>query len=187
MILIFLSYSLFSFSSGKENEGKERFFSSTDSLNTELLSIRNTEKSLSDSIYYLNQEILKDPENEELLKKLGNLQVKFKLMEEAFLTYSRLIGINAENPEACLFFGHYYYLKGKKKLHMEDRNFSKITHPKKMEYATYQNNIKKILMEEYTKAIQYLEISQKSKSSPNVDKILEEMNFRISHPDPLKK
>lgn len=42
-------------------------------------------------------------------------------------------------------------------------------------------------MEEYTKAIQYLEISQKSKSSPNVDKILEEMNFRISHPDPLKK
>ncbi len=145
------------------------------------------EKAHEDSILLIRNKLEKLPQNEDLLATLGRLQIRCKKMPDAFSTYSRLIQLNPENYEACLFLGHYYYIRGKNMLNKEDTEFKDIKNPKKMQYASYRDNITKILADEYTAAVKYLELALLMRKSVTVENALHAIYQRISTPDPGKK
>ncbi|MDR2475701.1 MAG: hypothetical protein LBD45_07565 [Bacteroidales bacterium] len=146
-----------------------------------------TEKNLKDSIVHYHRLLGVEPKNKYHLERLGKHQTACKLIEDAFLTYTRLIGIDANHPEACLFLGYFHYARGKKLLDKEDANYKKITNPRKMEYAAYQNKIKQILEGEYATASTYLQKVSIKHRPKIVDTILKNILHRISYPNPLRK
>ena len=167
-----------------ENEGSVVAEINDDPLSPDFSYIENLK---TDSIALLIDLLKVEPQNEQLLTRLGKLYTQHKQMEDAFLIYSQLIIINPEHHDACLFLGHYYYIQGKKLLQQEDSNFKKITNPRTMEYASYQNNVKEILDREYTTAAKYLTTFLSLKKSKLVENVLQIILNRIDYPDAIKR
>ena len=141
------------------------------------------EEAYLDSINILKNELEITPNNELMLSELGELQVKSKLMEDAFLTYSRLIRVNPRNYDACLFLGYSYYVKGKNLLQYEDEKYKQIEKPQKIQHAIHQNKIREILGREYKLALQYLSISTSIIPVTFVQDIVKEVQHRILNPN----
>jgi len=134
------------------------------------------------SINMLKKELELAPNDELLLSELGELQVKLRLMEDAFLTYSRLIRVNPRNYDACLFLGYNYYVKGKNLLQVEDERYKQIEKPKKIQYTVYLDNIKKVLDRDYKLALQYLSIATSITPVNFVQNVVKEMQHRMLNP-----
>lgn len=145
------------------------------------------EKIHEDSIFVIKKQLEGSPKNEHLLSTLGRLQKKCRKMSDAYSTYHQLIQINPEHYEACLFLGSYYYVHGKKMLDKEDSEYKTIKNPKRMQYASYQNNVRKILDEKYTLAAQYLESALSRKKTGLVVNTLQAIYLRINYPDPNRR
>ena len=134
------------------------------------------------SVNMLKKELELAPNDELLLSELGELQVKLRLMEDAFLTYSRLIQVNPRNYDACLFLGYNYYVKGKNLLQVEDERYKQIEKPKKIQYAVYLDSIREILDRDYKLALQYLSIATSITPVNYVQNIVKEMQHRMLNP-----
>ena len=74
--------------------------------------------------------------------------------KDAVKTYEKVLILDANNLQANIFLGNYFYLQAKKKL--ED-DYKKITSPTRMQYARYRNGLSDVYSNGYAKAKDYLQ------------------------------
>jgi tetratricopeptide (TPR) repeat protein len=188
-VISFLSAMCFSLVCYADEGVKENPDSASDSETEECVvssSLLSTEKIYEDSIVLIKKQLESSPQNEQLLVILGRLQKQCKQISDAFSTYNKLVQLNPGHYDACLFLGCYHYVHGKKMLDKEDSDYKEIKNPKKMQYASYQNNVKKIVQEEYVTASVYLESALSMKKTSLVADMLQSIYQRIAFPDPGK-
>ena len=145
------------------------------------------EKVYKDSIVTIKKQLELSPDDVRLLAVLGRLQNRCKQISEAYATYNKLILLSPKHYEACLFLGTYYYVHGKKRLEKEDARYKEIKNPRRMEYASYQNNIKQILEEDYAIAAGYLESALSLKKTALAQNMLQTVHQRMTGSDANKR
>ena len=77
--------------------------------------------------------------------------------KDALKTYEKVLKLDADNLQANIYLGNYYYLQAEKDKKKLDDDFKKITSPTRMQYARYRNGLSDVFTNNYTKAKAYLQ------------------------------
>ena len=77
--------------------------------------------------------------------------------EEALQTYQKVLSLDANNLDANIFVGNYYYLKAEQEKQQLMRDYKKINSPTRMQYARYKDGLSRLMTERYGKAKEYLQ------------------------------
>lgn len=111
-----------------------------------------------DKAYLFYKECLQYiPEDVTLLVPCAQMQLMRGEEKDAVKLYEKVLALDADNLQANIFLGNYYYLQAehdKKKL--ED-DFRKISSPTRMQYARYRNGLSDVVSTGYDKAKLYLQ------------------------------
>ena len=68
-----------------------------------------------------------------------------------------LLMLDADNLQANIFLGNYYYLQAEKDKKKLEEDYKKITSPTRMQYARYRNGLSDVFTNSYGKAKAYLQ------------------------------
>ena len=77
--------------------------------------------------------------------------------KDAMKTCEKVLMLDANNLQANIFLGNYYYLQAEKDKKKLDDDFKKITSPTRMQYARYRNGLSDVYTTNYSKAKNYLQ------------------------------
>lgn len=71
--------------------------------------------------------------------------------------YEQILALDANNLQANIFLGSYYYLQAEKDKVKLDQDYKKIPSPTRMEYASYRNRLSDVFSTGYGRAQSYLQ------------------------------
>ena len=77
--------------------------------------------------------------------------------KDALKTYEKVLMLDADNLQANIFLGNYYYLQAEKDKKKLEEDYKKITSPTRMQYARYRNGLSDVFTNSYGKAKTYLQ------------------------------
>ena len=77
--------------------------------------------------------------------------------KDALKTYEKVLMLDADNLQANIFLGNYYYLQAEKDKKKLEEDYKKITSPTRMQYARYRNGLSDVFTNSYGKAKAYLQ------------------------------
>lgn len=130
-----------------------------------------------DKAYLFYKEFLQRyPENIPALVSCADTEMMRGEEKEAVKIYEKVLALDANNLQANIFLGNYYYLQaeiGKRKL---DADYKKIASPTKMQYARYRDSLSSVLSNGYSKAKLYLQRVMQLFPSTEAGKTLEKIN-----------
>ena len=69
----------------------------------------------------------------------------------------KVLMLDADNLQANIFLGNYYYLQAEKDKKKLEEDYKKITSPTRMQYARYRNGLSDVFTNSYGKAKAYLQ------------------------------
>ena len=69
----------------------------------------------------------------------------------------RVLMLDANNLQANIFLGSYYYLQAEREKKKLEDDYKKITSPTRMQYARYRNGLSDVYSNVYSKAKDYLQ------------------------------
>lgn len=72
--------------------------------------------------------------------------------KDAMKLYEKVLALDADNLQANIFLGNYYYLQAEQKKKTLEDNYKKIVAPTRMQYAGYRNGLSDIYSNGYSKA-----------------------------------
>ena len=78
--------------------------------------------------------------------------------KDAMKPDEKVLALDADNLQANIFLGNYYYLQAEQKKKTLEDNYKKIVAPTRMQYAGYRNGLSDIYSNGYSKAKGYLAI-----------------------------
>lgn len=111
-----------------------------------------------DKAYLFYREYLQRyPEEVSALVACAEVEMMRGNETDAVKTYEKVLMLDADNLQANIFLGNYYYLQAenvKKKL---EEDFKKISSPTRMQYARYRNGLSDVFAGSYSKARGYLQ------------------------------
>ena len=77
--------------------------------------------------------------------------------KDAVKTYEKVLMLDANNLQANIFLGSYYYLQAEREKKKLEDDYKKITSPTRMQYARYRNGLSDVYSNVYSKAKDYLQ------------------------------
>lgn len=111
-----------------------------------------------DKAYLFYREYLQySPEDVSALVACAEMEMMRGKEADAVKTYEKVLMLDADNLQANIYLGNYYYLQAenvKKKL---EEDFKKISSPTRMQYARYRNGLSDVFTGSYSKAKKYLQ------------------------------
>lgn len=111
-----------------------------------------------DKAYLFYKEYLQRyPEDVPALVSCAEMEMMRGKEKDALKTYEKVLSLDADNLQANIFLGNYYYLQAEKDKKKLDDDFKKITSPTRMQYARYRNGLSGIFTTNYSKAKIYLQ------------------------------
>ena len=72
--------------------------------------------------------------------------------KDAVKTYEKVLMLDANNLQANIFLGSYYYLQAEREKKKLEDDYKKITSPTRMQYARYRNGLSDVYSNDYSKA-----------------------------------
>lgn len=106
-----------------------------------------------DKAYLFYKELLqKVPNNIDYLEAYAEIQVLRGQEKEALRVYENILQLDADNLEANIFIGNYYYLMAEREKKQLETDFKKISSPTKMQYAHYRDGLSKLFANGYERA-----------------------------------
>lgn len=77
--------------------------------------------------------------------------------KDAVKTYEKVLILDANNLQANIFLGNYFYLQAEREKKKLEDDYKKITSPTRMQYARYRNGLSDVYSNGYSKAKDYLQ------------------------------
>ena len=101
---------------------------------------------------FYKEQLAHKPDDVTLLVACGDVEVRRGKLADALETYEKVIGLDPDNLQACIFLGNYYYLKAENARKKLDADYRRIPSPTRMQYARYRNRLSNIFRNTYSKA-----------------------------------
>lgn len=123
------------------------------------------------------------PEDVSALVACAEMQMMRGEAKDAMKLYEKVLALDADNLQANIFLGNYYYLQAEQKKKTLEDNYKKIVAPTRMQYAGYRNGLSDIYSNGYSKAKGYLQkvlqlfpSTEAGKTLERIKKLEKEMN-----------
>ena len=123
------------------------------------------------------------PEDVSALVACAEMQMMRGETKDAMKLYEKVLALDADNLQANIFLGNYYYLQAEQKKKTLEDNYKKIVAPTRMQYAGYRNGLSDIYSNGYSKAKGYLQkvlqlfpSTEAGKTLERIKKLEKEMN-----------
>ena len=97
------------------------------------------------------------PEDVPGLVACAEMQMMRGEAKDALKLYETVLALDADNLQANIFLGNYYYLQAERKKKTLEDNYKKIISPTRMQYASYRNGLSDVFANGYDKAKNYLQ------------------------------
>lgn len=97
------------------------------------------------------------PEDVSILVFCGEMQMMRGEEKEAVKLYEKVLSLDANNLQANIFLGNYYYLQAENDKRKIEEDYKKISNPTTMQNARYRNGLSDVFTNSYTKAKIYLQ------------------------------
>lgn len=111
-----------------------------------------------DKAYLFYKECLQYiPEDVTVLVPCAQMQLMRGEEKDAVELYEKVLGLDADNLQANIFLGNYYYLQAERDKKKLEDDFRKISSPTRMQYARYRNGLSDVVSTGYDRAKQYLQ------------------------------
>lgn len=111
-----------------------------------------------DKAYLFYKEFLqRHPEDVPALVSCAGMEMMRGKENDARKTYEKVMMLDADNLQANIFLGNYYYLQAEKDRKKLDDDFKKLASPTRMQYARYRNSLSDVFTKSYSKAKAYLQ------------------------------
>ena len=111
-----------------------------------------------DKAYLFYKEWLQyNPEDVSGLVACAEMQMMRGETKDALKLYEEVLTLDADNLQANIFLGNYYYLQAEQKKKTLEENYKKIVSPTRMQYAHYRNGLSDVFSNGYGKAKGYLQ------------------------------
>ena len=111
-----------------------------------------------DKAYLFYKEWLQyNPEDVSGLVACAEMQMMRGETKDALKLYEKVLTLDADNLQANIFLGNYYYLQAEQKKKTLEENYKKIVSPTRMQYAHYRNGLSDVFSNGYGKAKGYLQ------------------------------
>lgn len=122
------------------------------------LAARYKEMRSYDKAWLFYKELLqRHPEEVSVLVSCAEMEMMRGKEKDALKTYEKVLMLDADNLQANIFLGNYYYLQAEKDKKKLDDDYKKIASPTRMQYARYRNELSDVLTNSYSKAKTYLQ------------------------------
>ena len=105
---------------------------------------------------FYKEQLAHKPDDVNLLVASGEMEVRRGKLSDALETYEKVITLDADNLQACIFLGNYYYLQAEDARKKLDADYRRIPSPTRMQYARYRDELSELFDTGYTKARTYL-------------------------------
>lgn len=129
-----------------------------------------------DKAYLFYREYLQyDPKSVSALVSCADMEMMRGKEEDALRTYEKVISLDADNLQANIFLGNYYFLQAEKEKKKLEDDFKKVASPTRMQYARYRNGLSDVYANGYAKAKGYLQRVLHLFSSTEASKTLEKI------------
>ena len=140
------------------------------------LAARYKESSNYDKPYIFYKDFLQRyPEDVPALVACAEAEMMRGEEKDAVKTYEKVLLLDADNLQANIFLGNYYYLQAEKEKKKIEEDYKKIASPTRMQYARYRNGLTDIFTNNYTKAKTYLQRVLRQFPSTEAGKTLEKI------------
>lgn len=113
------------------------------------------------------------PEDVSGLVSCAEMQMMRGEARDALELYEKVLTLDADNLQANIFLGNYYYLQAELEKKILEDNYKKIASPTRMQYARYRNGLSDVFSNGYGKAKGYLQKVLQLFPSTEAGKILE--------------
>ncbi len=111
-----------------------------------------------DKAYLFYKEFLqRHPKDVPALVYCAEMEMMRGQEKDALKTYEKVLMLDADNLQANIFLGNYYYLQAEKDKKKLEEDYKKITSPTRMQYACYRNGLFDVFTNSYGKAKAYLQ------------------------------
>lgn len=111
-----------------------------------------------DKAYLFYKEWLQyNPEDVSGLVACAEMQMMRGETKDALKLYEEVLTLDADNLQANIFLGNYYYLQAEQKKKTLEENYKKIVSPTRMQYVHYRNGLSDVFSNGYGKAKGYLQ------------------------------
>ena len=97
------------------------------------------------------------PEDVPGLVACAEMQMMRGEAKDALKLYETVLALDADNLQANIILGNYYYLQAERKKKTLEDNYKKIISPTRMQYASYRNGLSDVFANGYDKAKNYLQ------------------------------
>ena len=124
----------------------------------QILAARYKESRNYDKAYFFYKEFLQRyPEDVPALVSCAEMEMMRGKEKDAVKTYEKVLLLDADNLQANIFLGNYYYLQAEIEKKKIEEDYKKIASPTRMQYARYRNGLTDVFSNNYTKAKTYLQ------------------------------
>lgn len=124
----------------------------------DVLAVHYKEMRNYDKAYLFYKEFLqRHPEDVPALVSCAEMEMMRGKEKDALKTYEKVLMLDADNLQANIFLGNYYYLQAEKDKKKLEEDYKKITSPTRMQYARYRNGLSDVFTNSYGKAKTYLQ------------------------------
>ncbi len=122
------------------------------------LAVHYKEKRNYDKAYLFYKEFLQHyPEDVSALVSCAEMELMRGKEKEALQLYEKVLMLDGNNLQANIYLGNYYYLQAEKDRKKLDDDYKKLSSPTRMQYARYRNGLSDVVLNNYTKAKNYLQ------------------------------
>ena len=111
-----------------------------------------------DKAYLFYKEFLQRfPEDVSALVSCAETEMMRGKEKDAVKMYEKALMLDADNLQANIFLGNYYYLQAEIEKKKIEEDYKKLASPTRMQYARYRNGLTDVFTNNYTKAKTYLQ------------------------------
>lgn len=122
------------------------------------LAVHYKEKRDYDKAYLFYKEFLQHhPKDVPALVSCAEMEMMRGKENDARKTYEKVLMLDADNLQANIFLGNYYYLQAEKDRKKLEDDFKKLASPTRMQYARYRDGLSDVFTKGYSKAKAYLQ------------------------------
>lgn len=122
------------------------------------LAVHYKEKRDYDKAYLFYKEFLQHhPKDVPALVSCAEMEMMRGKENDARKTYEKVLMLDADNLQANIFLGNYYYLQAEKDRKKLEDDFKKLASPTRMQYARYRDGLSDVFTKSYSKAKTYLQ------------------------------
>ncbi len=111
-----------------------------------------------DKAYLFYREYLQhNPQDVAALVACAEVEMMRGKEADAVKMYEKVLALDADNLQANIYLGNYYYLQAENDKKKLEEDFKKISSPTRMQYARYRNGLSDVFSGSYSKARGYLQ------------------------------